>query len=612
MPQRSAASGGKCRPKFLIDNLTHMKRWNLILGALPVLFFACGGNQPEPDPVKLAANPAELEFGPEGGTQTLTITSGIQPAVSSLDGWVVINPGTPSGNNYPYSVQVSAYNGTLDHATKIRVIGDKQSLMIPVLQRHPEVELNVSKTSLSFGRSGGEETFMVSSSTQPQVTTDASWLVIETGKIDKDHKTTVKVQAGASRKTDPGAGTVTVSCGSKSVSVGVTQEAFVAPAVAAATALTAQMVFDAMGPGWNMGNHMDAISNGVSGETVWGNPKCTQATMDGVKAAGFKAVRICTTWEGHIGPAPAYRIEDKWLDRVAEIVGYAERAGLVAIVNTHHDETYWQDISKCINNAANHEKVKDEVFALWTQIAERFKDKGEWLVFESFNEIQDGGWGWSDAFRKNPGAQYKILNEWNQTFVDAVRATGGGNATRWLGIPGYACNPGFTIAGLVLPTDYTSANRLMVAVHDYDPYDYTLKDPLILQWGHTAAADKRLSGDNEKAVVDVFDNLKAAYLDKGIPVYLGEMGCSRHAAEDLPYQRYYMEYFCKAAADHLLPMYLWDNGAKGTGSEKHAYIDHGTGQFADDEARTLVGLIVKAVTTKDPAYTLQSVYDAAP
>ena len=589
-----------------------MRLWKILLSALPVLFVACGGKTPEPDPVRLAASPAELEFEPEGGTQTLTITSGIQPAVSSLGDWVTITPGAPSGNNYPFSVKASAYNGTLDHSTSIRVIGDKQSLMITVLQRHPEVELTVSKSTLSFDRSGGEETFTVTSSTQPQVTSDASWLVIETGRIDKDHHSIVKVQAGASRKTEAGAGTLTVSCGGKSVSVGVTQEAFVAPAVAATTPVTSQMVFDAMGPGWNMGNHMDAINNGVSGETVWGNPKCTQATMDGIRAAGFKAVRICTTWEGHIGPAPAYRIEDKWLDRVAEIVGYAERAGLVAIVNTHHDETYWQDISKCINNAANHEKVKDEVFALWTQIAERFKDKGEWLVFESFNEIQDGGWGWSEAFRKNPGAQYKILNEWNQTFVDAVRATGGENATRWLGIPGYACNPGFTIAGLVLPTDYTSANRLMVAVHDYDPYDYTLKDPLIRQWGHTAAADKRLSGDNEKAVVDVFDNLKAAYLDQGIPVYLGEMGCSRHAAEDLPYQRYYMEYFCKAAADHLLPMYLWDNGAKGTGSERHAYIDHGTGQFADDEARTLVGLMVKAVTTKDPAYTLQSVYDAAP
>ena len=605
-------SGGKFRPKFSIDNLIPMKLWKILLSALPVLFAACGGKEPEPDPVKLVANPSELAFGQEGGTQTLTVTSGIQPAISSLADWIVITPGTPSGNQYPYSIKAPAYNGTLDRSTSIRIIGDKQSLMIPVLQRHPEVELTVSKTALSFGRSGGEETFTVSSSTQPHITTDASWLVIETGKIDQNHQTTVKALAGASRKTEAGAGIVTVSCEGKSVSVAVSQEAFVTPAVASATAVTPQMVFDAMGPGWNMGNHMDAISGGVSGETVWGNPKCTQATMDGVKAAGFKAVRICTTWEGHIGSAPAYRIEDKWLDRVAEIVGYAEKAGLVAIVNTHHDESYWQDINKCYNNAANHEKVKDEVFAVWTQIAERFKDKGEWLVFESFNEIQDGGWGWSDAFRKNPDAQYKVLNEWNQTFVDAVRATGGQNATRWLGIPGYAANPGFTITGLVLPKDYTSANRLLVAVHDYDPYDYTLKDPLVRQWGHTAAADKRLSGDNEKAVVDVFDNLKAAYLDKDIPVYLGEMGCSRHAKDDLPYQRYYMEYFCKAAADHLLPMYLWDNGAKGTGSETHAYIDHGTGRFVDEEAQTLVGLMVKAVTTKGPAYTLQSVYDAAP
>ena len=590
-----------------------MKIWKILLSALPFLLVTCG-KTPEPDPVKLVANPAELEFGPEGGTQTITITSGIQPSVNTLADWAAITSGTGSGTSWPYTVKVQAYNGTLDRSTSLRVIGDKQSLMIPILQHHPEVEMTVSKASLSFSRSGGEETFTVSSSTQPYVTSDASWLVVETGKIDKDHNTTVKVQAGANRKAEAGSGTLTVSCGGKSVSVSVAQEAFAAPAVATATTLTPQMVFDAMGPGWNMGNHMDAINNGVSGETLWGNPKCTQATMDGVKAAGYKAVRICTTWEGHIGPAPAYRIEDKWLDRVAEIVGYAERAGLVAIVNTHHDETYWQDISKCINNAANHEKVKDEVFALWTQIAEKFKDKGEWLVFESFNEIQDGGWGWNPAypFYKDPATQYRILNEWNQNFVDAVRATGGQNATRWLGIPGYACNPGFTIAGLVLPKDYTDANRLMVAVHDYDPYDYTLKNPFVRQWGHTAAADQRLSGDNEKAVVDVFDNLKTAYLDKGIPVYLGEMGCSRHEKDDLPYQRYYMEYFCKAAADHLLPMYLWDNGAKGTGSETHAYIDHGTGKFVDEEAKTLVGLMVKAVTTKDPAYTLQSVYDAAP
>ena len=589
-----------------------MKSLKPILAFLSALaFFACGGKTPEPDPVKLAASPSELTFGPEGGTQQVSVTSGIQPTVTSQNDWVTVKPGSVSGNTYQYSVTAAAYNGLLDRSATVRVQSDKQSVLISVLQTHPVIPLSVDRTSASFDRNGGEVTLTVTSMSQPTVKADAPWIVLETGWMDKDHHTPVKIKVAPNRMTAAGSGTVTIACGSESATVAVSEEALVIPS-AAASAITPQMVFDAMAPGWNMGNQMDAISNGVANETVWGNPKCTQATMDGVKAAGFKAVRICTTWAGHIGSAPDYTLDQAWLGRVVEIVGYAEKAGLVAIVNTHHDENEWQNIANCYNNPAENERTEAMLFRVWTQIAERLKDKGEWLVFESLNEIQDGGWGWSDAFKKDPDAQYKVLNRWNQIFVNAVRATGGNNATRWLGVPGYAANPGFTIAGLVLPQDYTSANRLMVAVHDYDPYDYTLKDPLVRQWGHTAQSSLRPGGNNEKAVVDVFDNLKAAYLDKGIPVYLGEMGCSRHEAADFPYQKYYMEYFCKAAADRLLPMYLWDNGAKGTGSEKHAYIDHGTGQFAGEDARTLVELMVKAVTTKDPSYTLQSVYDAAP
>ena len=589
-----------------------MKNLKPILTFLSALAFcACGGKTPEPDPVKLAASPTELTFGPEGGTQQVFVTSGIQPTVTSQNDWVAVKPGSVSGNTYQYSVTAAAYNGLLDRSATVRVQSDKQSVLISVLQTHPVIALSVDKTSVSFDRKGGEVTLTVTSMSQPTVQADAAWIVLETGWMDKDHHTPVKIKVAPNRMTAAGSGTVTIDCGSERATVSVSEEALVIPS-STATAITPQIVFDAMAPGWNMGNQMDAVSKGVADETVWGNPKCTQATMDGVKAAGFKAVRICTTWAGHIGSAPDYTLEQAWLDRVVEIVGYAEKAGLVAIVNTHHDESEWQDIAKCYDNPAENERTEAMLFRVWTQIADRLKDKGEWLVFESLNEIQDGGWGWSDAFKKDPNAQYKVLNKWNQIFVNAVRATGGNNATRWLGVPGYAANPGFTIAGLVLPRDYTSANRLMVAVHDYDPYDYTLKDPLVRQWGHTAQSGLRPGGNNEKAVVDVFDNLKAAYLDKGIPVYLGEMGCSRHEAADFPYQKYYMEYFCKAAADRLLPMYLWDNGARGTGSEKHAYIDHGTGRFAGEDARTLVELMVKAVTTKDPSYTLQSIYDAAP
>jgi len=576
------------------------------------LTIACGDPEPEPTPVTLAASPSSLTFEATGGTLSLTITSGIKPTVSCSDSWISLSEGTYSGNSFQLGVTAKENTGTASRSTSIRVIGDKQSLMVPVTQGIPQVKLTVDKTSVSFDRFGGEATLTVTSSEQPAVSSDAAWCGIETGQINDKHETAVTLLAGANRSAGAGSGKITIKCGSESVTVSISRDASASIPTASASALTPQMVFDAMGPGWNMGNHMDAISNGVAGETIWGNPKCTQSTFNGVKAAGFKAVRICVTWEGHIGKSPAYRLEEKWLARVEEIVGYAEKAGLVAIVNTHHDESYWLDIAKAYNNTTQNEKVKEEIFNVWTQIANRFKDKGEWLVFESFNEIQDGGWGWSTAFQNNPDAQYKVLNEWNEVFVEAVRTTGGNNATRWLGIPGYAASPTFTIPGLKIPKDYTSANRLMVAVHDYDPYDYTLKDPLVRQFGHTADPNLKISGDNEAGLRWTFDQLKTTYLDKGIPVYLGEMGCSRHADADYAFQKYYMEYFCKAAADRLLPMYLWDNGATGVGPEKHAYIDHGTGIFVDEKAQELVGIMVKAVTTKDPAYTLESVYNSAP
>jgi len=576
------------------------------------LTLSCQEPEPEPTPVTLSANPSSLTFEAQGGSQTLTITTGIKPTVSCSDAWISLKEGDFSANTLKLTVTAAENTGTTTRSTSIRVIGDKQSLMVAVSQGIPQVKLSVDKTSVAFDRFGGENTLTVTSSQQPSVSTDVSWCGVKVGTIDNNHKTQVAVFAGANRSTSAGSGTITIQCGTEKVTVKVTEDAFTEIPAASATALTPEMVFNAMGPGWNMGNHMDAISNGVASETVWGNPKCTQATFNGVKAAGFKAVRICTTWTGHIGDAPGYRLDEKWLARVEEIVGYAEKAGLVAIVNTHHDESYWLDISKAYNNMTQHEKVKDEIFSVWTQIANRFKDKGEWLIFESFNEIQDGGWGWSAAFVANPDAQYKVLNEWNQVFVDAVRTTGGSNATRWLGIPGYAASPTFTIPGLVLPKDYTSANRLMVAVHDYDPYEYTLKDPMLPRFGHTAEASQRPSGDNEAGLRWTFDQLKETYVDQDIPVYLGEMGCSRHSDVDFPFQMYYMEYFCKAAADRLLPMYLWDNGATGVGPEKHPYIDHGTGQFVDEKAKTLVELMVKAVTTTDPAYTLESVYDSAP
>lgn len=582
------------------------------------LLLSCGGD-PYHDVdqvVTLTASSNELTFDSKASSKEITITSDVKPTVSAPDSWISISEGSYSDNTLKINVSVTENTGIQDRTSAIRVIGNKQSLMIPVTQAVAQVGLSVDKSELSFKCYGGEDTIIVTSSTQPTVTCDAKWCTVTTGRISDSRETTVTVSVAGNRTKTPYKGFLTISCGNETRTVSISRDELnVSQTVA--TAITPQLVYDAMAPGWNLGNQMDAYSNGVASETVWGNKKCTQATMDALKAAGFKSVRICVTWLGHIGPAPAYKVDENWMNRVEEIVGYAEKAGLVAIVNTHHDECnndgHWLDVLGASTSPVTNDAIKGELFNLWCQIALRFRDKGEWLIFEPFNELQDGGWGWSNTFRNNPKPQYDVINEWNQVFVDAVRCTGGKNATRWLGIPGYAASSAFTIPGLVLPTDYTAgSNRLIVAFHDYDPYNYTLANPLVRQWGHTADPDKRCSNQDEKNVTDTFDQFEAAYIDRGIPAYIGEFGCSRHSAEDLPYQEYYLEYFVKAAADHCLPMLLWDNGATGSGSECHGYINHATGAYPDETARKHIELIVKAATDRSSDYTLESIWDRAP
>ena len=387
-----------------------------------------------------------------------------------------------------------------------------------------------------------------------------------------------------------------------------------------------------MGLGWNLGNQLDAYEEDPSSsrylmpdETVWGNPKVTQQALSKVRAAGFTTIRIPVTWLGKIGPAPGYTIDAQWMARVTEVVGYAQKAGFkTVIVDTHHDEDHddgqWQNLKGASTDPALNRQIKEEITAVWTQIADNFKDCGSWLMFEGFNELNDGGWGHSSAFKANPSLQCNVLNEWLQTFVDAVRATGGNNATRWLGISPYCANPVFA-KYLVMPKD--PAGRLMLSVHFYDPSDYTLgktgadgKDYLpYTDWGHTGAAGRKASKYDEDYVRETFGMLYDTYIAKNIPVYVGEIGCSRCEKQDArawAFSLYYMEYVAKAARTYCLPAVLWDCGGRGVpGPEHHYYFRHDTGEYYPD-AKEAVDVLVKGWCSNDASYTLQSVYNSAP
>ncbi len=383
-------------------------------------------------------------------------------------------------------------------------------------------------------------------------------------------------------------------------------------------------ISEALALGWNMGNHFDAYYNGswtgdkegYPAETAWGCSPVTQATLNGVKAAGFTSVRIPVSWLRMIGDAPDYAIDKTWMDRVYEVAQFARNAGLYVIINTHHDENHgvdnsyqWLDIKNAAKDSKLNAAIKEKIAAVWTQIANKFAGCGNWLIMEGFNELNDGGWGWSEEFKADPGKQTGILNEWNQVFVDAVRATGGNNATRWLGVPTYAANPDFE-KYLTLPQD----PKVMISVHFYDPYDYTLGDAQYSDWGHTGARGKKVEGGDEDHVKEVFGRLHDKYVARGIPVYIGEFGCSMRSKANSrawAFYLYYLEYVVKAARVYGMPCFLWDNGAAGTGKEHHAYIDHATGNYIS-YSKDIIDVMVKARFTDDASYTLQSVYDSAP
>ena len=472
-------------------------------------------------------------------------------------------------------------------------------------EQQENVILSVDKTSMEFNADGGEKTFTVTSSGPFSVLPGEKWITASKGAKNGD-KTVVTVTASKTYALEARQTKITITSGDQKRYIEVSQKS----AQAAPSGDITKDYAERLGIGWNLGNHFDAYNNGVSGETAWGNPKATQATMNKVKAAGFSTVRIPVTWMGHIGAAPDYKIDEKWLNRVAEVVGYAEAAGLNVIVNMHHDgadSKNWLDIKTAAKDPAVHQQILDQVGAMWGQIADKFKDKGDFLIFEAFNEIHDGGWGWGEN-RNDGGKQYQCLNEWNQVFVDAVRASGGENANRILGIPAYCTNVDIAVQTFKMPEDVVEG-RLIMAVHCYDPYDYTLPATKS-EWGHTADESKKVSGNNEADLKRVFEKIYNNFIKKGIPVYMGEFGCvNRATTREQAFQQYYLKYYAKLAKTYFVPSIIWDNGAKGAGNERHAFIDHGTGEYCSPEAKAAIEAMVDSYKN---TLSLEDVYNSAP
>lgn len=252
--------------------------------------------------------------------------------------------------------------------------------------------------------------------------------------------------------------------------------------------LTALEATRLMGNGINLGNTLEACDNNVgiktnaplSYETSWGQPKTTQAMIDGMKAAGFDTIRIPVAWmtnATHLYEGD-YTIDAGYMDRVEEVVRYARKAGMYVIINDHWDGGWYGMFGS--ESAETRALAMEAYKGMWQQIAERFRDYSDYLIFESANEELGGRFDENSPLYCSDSVvtyltddeRYALTNEINQTFVDVVRATGGNNATRFLLIAGYSTNIDQTCDDrFQMPKD-TVDSKLMVSVHYYDPWSY--------------------------------------------------------------------------------------------------------------------------------------------
>jgi aryl-phospho-beta-D-glucosidase BglC (GH1 family) len=309
--------------------------------------------------------------------------------------------------------------------------------------------------------------------------------------------------------------------------------------------------------GLNIGNTLEAIG----GETNWGNPMITNDLIKLVKQSGFNAIRLPCSWNQYADQTTA-QISTSWLNRVKEVVQYCVNNDMYVILNIHWDGGWLEN--NCTQEKQEENNAKQKAF--WEQIATQLRGFDEHLLFASANEPNV-----SDA------SQMAVLLSYHQTFINAVRSTGGKNAYRVLVVQGPNTDIETTNKLMnQLPSD-KMPNRMIAEVHYYTPWNFTgmTKDEswgnMFYYWGkdyHSITDPARNATWGEEAEVDrLFILMKNKFADKGIPVIIGEFGAMRRdnltgdaLTLHLASRAYYLKYITNQANTNGLLPFFWDTG----------------------------------------------------
>lgn len=320
--------------------------------------------------------------------------------------------------------------------------------------------------------------------------------------------------------------------------------------------ITSQQLVEDMTFGWNLGNTLDVCQADRDGdgkinehveagekvdETLWGNPKATKLLFTSLKKNGVNAVRIPVTWRDHMDSNG--NIDREWMDRVQQVVDYAYSQGMYVIINVHHDGGGDPKFGAWIieESQKDYNTFLKKYKNIWKQIAERFKNYSDYLIFESMNEV-----GFDTLYNKNKADAYNLINKINQDFVDIIRATGGNNAKRHLLIAGYYTDIERTCDSLYkMPDD--KAGRCILSVHYYTPWDFCTCDRK-----HTWGTNSEV-----RQMETLIGKMKKNFVDKGIPVIIGEYAAS---GSDLSSCIFFIEKLNKLCSDYGIATFIWDSG----------------------------------------------------
>lgn len=317
-----------------------------------------------------------------------------------------------------------------------------------------------------------------------------------------------------------------------------------------------------MGAGINLGNTFDATSTSapvgeanLDLETAWCGVRTTRGIVDNIKKQGYKTIRIPVSWHNHVDKD--FNINTEWLNRVQEVVDYAIDNDMHVIINIHHDNEH----DYMYPSYANLENSKKYVSKVWTQIAEKFKDYDENLIFETLNEprLKDTSFEWvysSSSAECREAAD--CINQYNQAALDAIRATGGKNANRYVMVPAYSGKMEAAMANeFKLPED-SATDKLILSVHAYIPYNYAMSDP------DAQGSSTEFTAADQAEIDNVMETMYIMFVSKNIPVVIGEYGARNKNVDGKDFTQGRVDYAANYAASARargISCVWWDNNA---------------------------------------------------